>query len=426
MYGYELAYEPATEGIGSWFKDFFAKVARKIKDFGSWIKDTMRKIGLWIRRATNTQSKSETMKDASRARTIINSLDASINGILTACIEATRELVDAFSDVAGYKVVSDDEYEKYKEAQVKRYDSNTASSRAALRANYRVIDEPNKNDDGDDDGWKDYSAAAGKGGMRVIDKDATKAQLDKWKSARAKAMDKLAPQAGNAEEIRSKLQELTSLGALPLQATKDAYKTLSDIFSSNGKFGNQWNTVKTMHEWATDEVKSALGKIVSVYDMGVRATTSFGNRLVSGKFRNDDGSKLKTDTRRQSDGSTNAANTKNLRARTSAEFGLRNQSYANNSSRLNSANNTLDRAAVLSGHSTARMERQQANAYKNASPANSSVGAELLDDIYQIAYEDAMNDIAHQQYVQEAYDAIPEYEFDAYDDFIYDPDYDLV
>lgn len=411
MYGYELAYEPATESIGSWFKDFFAKVARKIKDFGSWIKDTMRKIGLWIRRATNTQSKSETMKDASRARTIIDGLDESINGILNACIEATRELVGAFNNVRGYKVISDDERDKYMEAQAKRLESGTVKGAQAVINNYRMIDHsaPNKNDDGDDDGWRDYSVSVGKGGMKAIDKDATKAQLDAWKKARANAMDKLAPQAGNAEEIRSKLQELTSLGALPLQATKDAYKTLSDIFSSNGKFGTQWNTVKTMHEWATDEVKSALGKIVSVYDMGVRATTSFGNRLISGKFRNEDGSKFKTDIRRQSDGSTNAANTKNLKAKTAAENRLRNQSFVNNASKLNSAKTTAERMAALS-----------------STPANSSVGAELLDNIYQIAYEDAMNDIAYQQYVQEAYDAIPEYEFNAYDDFTYDPDYDLV
>lgn len=405
MYGYELAYEPATEGIGSWFKDFFAKVARKIKDFGSWIKDTMRKIGLWIRRATNTQSKSETMKDASRAKTIINSLDSSITGILNACIDATRKLVDAFDKVKGYKVMSDDERDRYEEAQKKFAESGNLNK---MRNNGRIIGGRNKDDEGEDDGWKEYTAAYGKGGMGVINKDATKTQLDAWKKARADAMEVLAPQAGNAEEIRSKLQELTSLGALPLQATKDAYTTLSNIFSSNGKFGTQWNTVKTMHEWATDEVKSALGKIVSVYDMGVRATTSFGNRLISGKFRNEDGSKFKTDTRRQSDGSTNAANTKNIRAKTAAEYRLRNQSLINNAAKLSSASNPLDRRNMLTA------------------PANSSVGAELLDNIYQIAYEDAMNDIEHQQYVQEAYDAIPEYEFDTYDDFTYDPDYDLV
>lgn len=374
MYGYELdyGYEPATEGVGS----FFEMVWGKIKHFADWIKKKMGELKLKLQRMTGSTTADQAMKDSSEATQKIKAIEDSITGILSSCCDAIDRLYDAYSKV---------------QADGKEYDAGTKEYKDTVARNSHTYKTKETTPEGVGntkisvvDYGKNYTS---KNGMNRTRKDLSDAESNAWNTEKQKLGEIFAKQGGLAEKVSSDLKSLASYGPLTESATKSGYDSLRGIFNSNGAFGQKWKKIKIAAEWSTGFIKEALNKVVKMYDVGVRATEAFGKRLSGGNFRDDKGNKIKGNDKKET-----MYTYKNL-----------NKVYKDNSAYDISTN-------------------RKAKDFSNVQFGTKE--SALLDRLYEMAYEDAMNDIAEQQSAMEAYDMVPgAYEF-VEDDLGYDPSLD--
>lgn len=388
MYGYEMDYDmsPASEGLGEKLGGFFSTVWKKITEFAKWIKNKMKEVALKIRRMTGTTSDKEVSADSAEATKTINEIEASITAILDGCCVQIEEIYKAYEKVGKHETYDADTNERLKRGQTFSGQGTRIRSEKVSGTDIEKLVV--------DDYTKSYAA---KNGMDKLDKDAKNdnAKMSEWNNAKEKIGIELMKQKGEAEKVSTKLKSLAKLGPLTLSATKSGYDTLREIFNANGKFGARWKKVKIAAEWSTGDIKAALNKVVSMYDVGVRATNAFGNRLASGNFRGEDGKKMdKTEVKG-----------------TKSEYAGVNKVYKHNKSRNDISTNRKDEK----GFAAAQFSKESAS---------------ILDRIYEMAYEDAMEDIELRAEALEAYDSVPGmYEFvEESVDNEYDPelDFDLI
>jgi hypothetical protein len=371
MYGYELdyGYEPATEGIGS----FFEMVWEKIKKFAEWIKDKMGELKLKIQRMTGSTTAEQARKDSAEVTKKIGEIRVDINAILSGCCDAIDELYTAYEKVGARTELKKGEYNK-----INKQDGDDVIGYTHISTN----DGKTK--------YYDYSKSmTSNNGMNKMRKDVSDSESKEWNAEKQKLGEIFAKQAGSAEKVSADLKSLASYGPLTKTATENGYTSLREIFNSNGEFANKWKKVKIAAEWSTGFIKESLNKIVKMYDVGVRATQAFGKRLAGGNFRDDKGNKIKSADKKET-----------------------MSSYKG----LNKVYNDKGNYDIKSNRKAKDFSNIQYGTQESA----------LLDRLYQMAYEDAMNDIAEQQYAMEAYDMVPgAYEF--VDDLGYDPslDYDV-
>lgn len=369
MYGFDYELEPATEGIGS----FFETVFKKIKDTAEKIKQFIKDVGLRIKRMVGAVTKEQSVADSNEVTTKIKEIGESIANILNLCSKEIDDLYAAYKEVGATKEVEDT-----------KMDSD-------VNGNVVTTTEKVKR--------TDFTAGMGK-----LDSEKAKNSelMAKWDQAKQTIGANLAKQKGEAEKVSMKLKELNSYGPLGINATKNGYNELRSIFDANGKFGAGWKKIKIAAEWSTGYIKEALNKVVSIYDVGVRATDAFGRRLTRGFVRSDDGTKM------------DKADIKG----TKSEYKELNKIYASNKSSRNIS--TKRKADNFEANRTAKVDIKYGGESANY----------VLDRIYQMAYEDAIEDIAARKAAIEAYDSVPgAYEFveESVDpEFVLDPEYDLV
>ena len=379
MYGFDYELEPATEGIGS----FFETVFKKIKDTAEKIKQFIKDVGLRIKRMVGAVTKEQSVADSNEVTTKIKEIGDSIANILNTC-----------------SVEIDRIYAGYKKVGVSKVETGEGSFVTSRSQNYNILEQ---DDTGAVTKSENFTDSYKKpGGMGKLDAEKMKDSklAAEWESLKQDVGEKLAKQKGEAEKVSTKLKELNSYGPLGITATKNGYAALRKIFDANGNFGAGWKKIKIAAEWSTGYIKEALNKVVSIYDVGVRATDAFGRRLTRGFVRSDDGEKM------------DKADLKGIKS----ENKELNKIYASNKTTRNIGTKRKD--ANFDATRTAKVNITNESA------------SYVLDRIYQMAYEDAMDDIAAKNAAMEAYDSVPgAYEFveESVDpEFVLDPEYDLV
>lgn len=383
MYGFDYELEPANEGIGS----FFSMVLDKIKAAGEKIKDWIDKVALKLRRMTGTTDATQSMTDSAEVTKKIDEIGTDIRGILAACSTQINVLYTAYDAVGkGDEITDNTKVQGHKPTEndpIKYYAlKDNKNSRVAKRGDKYY------------DVSKSYKTS---GGMDRIDKSISKNSetMADWEKAKREVALALAEQKAKAEKVSTNLKSLASYGPLGETATKNGYTQLRGIFSANGDFGTGWKKVKVAAEWSTGVIKEALNKVVSMYDVGIRATDAFGARLTRGFVRKDNGEKM------------DKADLKELKSKSKFE----NKVYKSDKTNRSIATKRDDENFM--------------------SRVNESTG-NILDRIYQMAYEDAMSDIASVNEALDVYDSVPgAYEFveESYDSEFetdYDPTYDFV
>ena len=366
MFDYTYDFEPATEGLG----DFFTTVLNKIKESGKKIKEWIEKVARRIRQMTGTTTDDEVKEDSKEVEEKIGKIGENISSILEDCTTVISELFEEYQ-----------KYGKYKEKEYKDY--KDTSDIVTGMANRRIRMK-------DGGGYKDFTDSYGRGGMNDLRKDITDKEKKAWTETQQSAAMSLKEAYGKAEKVKDDLKSLSKYGQLTKSVTEKGYAELRDIFSANGKFGSQWKQVKAAAEWSTGKIREAFNKVVSVYDVGIRATDAFGKRLTSGSFRDEKGEKIKKSDK--------------LETMKGAKYeqGVY-KAYGKTTNTIKPTDKT--RADYLAGK------------------GNESA---ILDRLYQMAYQDAMEDIAAREEAMEFYDSIPgAYEFveEGYDP---DFDYDLI
>ena len=390
MYGYELdyGYEPATEGIGS----FFEMVWEKIKKFAEWIKDKMGELKLKIQRMTGTTSDTQSTADSAEVTKKIGEIKDGITTILDTCSVSIDVLYVGYATVARGKEVSKDEYKKH---------SGSAYQTSVT----------------DDNGKERYYSyeddMKAKNGMDRVRKDLSDADESAWKDLKQKLGIQFAKQGGAADKIAADLKSLASYGPLTKSATEKGYESLRAIFTANGTVGQKWKKIKIAAEWSTGFIKESLNKVVKMYDVGVRATQAFGKRLSGGNYRDESGKKIDKKDKKETMSSYKTMN-KVYNSKDNFDIGTNRKAK------------DFSNAQFANMSDLAKTVGARARGYNAAAQARPSNESALLDRLYEMAYEDVMNDLAEQQYAMEAYDMVPgAYEF--VDDLGYDPslDYDV-
>lgn len=420
MYGFDYGYEPATEGVAS----FFSAVMDKIREAGEKIKDWIDKVALKIKRFTNTTNAEQVRSDSADALKDIDEIGKNIVQILDGCNEQIDVLLLAWQKVGKSTTENDINYTEYLKSSAgsSRFGGTSTSTETK-------------------DGKPVYSRTSYEksmstpGGMDRISDEARKdsAKMTAWTNAKEKIAIELSKQKGLAEKTSAKLKGLAKYGPLTLKATKNGYDDLRAIFNANGQFGNSWKRVKVAAEWATGDIKNALNKVVAMYDVGIRATEAFGARLARGFVRDDNGEKMKKEDLKGVKG----------------EYKNLNKIYKGNKSRSDISSKKDERAANLAGvtrdrsglindsgrfvAANKRLSEYEAGTDTKSRFGNGNESADyILERLYQVAYEDAKADIEYTQEALAFYDEMPgAYEFveesaDYEMGYDYDPLFDMV
>ena len=422
MYGFDYGYEPANEGIG----DFFSSVLEKIKAAGRKIKKWMDDVALKIRRMTGTTTAAEVKQDSKDAMKKIDDIGKNIADILIACNTQIQALYAAYSAVAktdakvsksafkktpGYSVSAgksgNSEFRTYKSASDEKEDfAYVTRTKDGKSTNYDITENMKR-----------------RGGMDMIDKDLSSdsKEMKSWEKSKEQIALRLAEQKGKAEKVSADLKSLSSYGPLGVNTTKVGYNKLREIFNANGEFGNGWKSVKVAAEWSTGAIKEALNKVVSMYDVGIRATDAFGARLARGYVRKDNGEKMDKEDLNEVKSTYKFANKVIKGNKSERDISVDRKSKNFGHYLTGHVGNADDMRASVKSQTRDLIQEE-------------NVGY-VLDRLYQVAYEDAKADLEYTQEALDLYDSIPgAYEFveesyDAYDedfDYDYDPLHDMV
>lgn len=376
MYGYDYAYEPATEGlaeIGNW-------VTAKIQAAKDMIKKAIDAVKAKLRMMSG---KAENVKsNSSEATDLVDDIKDKTKEILKATVKEIADLYDAFDVIAekseksytGEEIVGDDNVARYKDPDAftkwKKENLSGASFNAGAPNNSRKDGKITTT-------YKGWSY--GKGGMKKISKDATSEQLKTWEEHKRNIGKNMAEQAEAAELVKADLKKLMSYGPLTKTATEHGYNGLREVFATNEEVMKQWRQVRTATEWSVGEIHKILSKIMNLYDVGIKAIDAFGKRLISGNYRQDDGTRYE------------GKDIKAAKARWKSETSLDKE------------------ARTKKSKWDSEFAQKESAAY-------------VLDRIYQAAYEDALEDIAEAEYYEQVLESVPDY-MPGFDDYLEDAEY---
>lgn len=440
MYGFEMdyGYEPATEGIRS----FFESVLDMCRKAGQMIKEFIDKVAYALKKMVNDPD--TVKKESGKASAEIRKIGKDIEQLLKNACGDIDILVAAWTNFAKYKNMNakqmraaDKRADAGKTHIIERQSGTTRSGNPKYE--YAQVD---------------FSKTDGMSAdldTKAMEKDGTlKAE---WQAAEAKLGRSFAESERTATEISARLKGLSQYGRLTYAATKGGYDSLREIFDANGKFGAQWKKVQSAAEWATGPIKTSLNKIVSMYKVGISATQAFGRRLERGNVAKNNGEAYSAKERKGIMAEGKAINRvydnyTSSRDITTSKKDVNRQNWATDFGDVD-MNRTDTRAfggATNKGMAAAkkRLSKDQLREYNAIkTPAGKlaylqrTVGVTqesasyALDRLYQAAYEDAYNDIQEQQYYQDVYDSVPgafefveeDADYDAYEDkMIYDYD----
>lgn len=372
MYDFSENYDvmPATEGVG----DFFTAVLNKIKAAGEKIKEWANKVALKIRRMTGSTTAKESRADSKAVDKKIDEIGKNIAEILEQCSTCIDELYKAYAKVGKYDKINKRQFDKDEDSDVYKFEKDDTDPKS--RPKYTSIENSMK----------------AKNGMDRLSDDAKKdsSLMKEWSASKQRIGTVFVAIKGAAEKVSTDLKSLSSYGPLTLSSTTVGYAKLRLIFSANGTFGAAWKKVKIAAEWSTGEIKASLNKVVSLYDVGIRATDAFGRRLATGFVREDNGKKI-TDKSEMNMVKTIGKGVGKLWAEDKTDRNIATR------------RDDVNFAKIQAGKESA-----------------------LLDRLYQMAYEDAMEDIETAQLAMEAFDEVPgAYEFVEEPELTFDPEYDF-
>ena len=365
MYGFDYNYDPATEGaVGN----FFSSVWRAIQSAAAFLRDCITSLASKLKK-----NKDDFVTTDGNARNLISEIGTKTESIIKSCSSAINSMFAEYGSSAG-KVRVDDE-DSDTTGRVTGYRANTKSALGVGEDDSVSFDPTRghmkKADNVDSEGWKEFQT--------------------KWGKV-------FSDMHGDAEDIKKKLTELKSMPALSYYTTTIGYKKLKDLYDANGKFGKEWSQLKTAHAFAnpTGKIKGALGKIVSMYNVGISAAKAFGNRLLKGNFRDQTGKKYEKDNDHFYDAKA-------------AYYGQGSLSAAKKADKKDANRNET---AIVG---------------KNGAYEEGTKESALLSRLYDIAYEDAKHDLEMREHYISAFESVPdafEMEDEFVDDFVPDPMFD--
>lgn len=273
MYGFDYELEPANEGIKETFKNIIEAVGRKISEVSTWIRNRIISIGKWLK-----GDKSDFAPNDGNAKQLVNDIGTMTEAFIVECSKAINTMIikyiDKYGKVDEVKVQADPDDHKYRYKEFHAAYSTPTYVTRVSRTDGITVDKQ-----------VDTMHGHMKRGKDVSEED--------WNAFQERYGKLFTSMHADAEKIKDKLTELQSMPALSYKTTVDGYKKLRNLYDANGDFGKEWQQLKAVHDFANaGKIKTALGKIVSMYDVGVRAVKAFGNRLNRGNFRDNDGDKF--------------------------------------------------------------------------------------------------------------------------------------
>jgi hypothetical protein len=344
MYGYD--YTPATESVISWFKNLVSSVGRKVKEVAEFLRRHIIELGRKLK-----GNKADFAAHDGMAMQLIGRIGRSTEKLIIECSKTINTMWNDYGNFGELKKVKDDS----------RDTINFFTS----------------------DGDKGFDPTHGN---MKRDKDVSEDAYNNFQETFGKLFTNM---HADAEGIQKCLNDLEEISALSYKSTVEGYKQLKDLYDANGKFGKEWSQLKTAHEFADDgPIKKALGKIVTMYNVGVNAATTFAKRLITNKYRDENGKRYSVFSEQRKQAKNEYKNNGRVDAAKAID---------------KDAPDRGDRAYTDRGRFTDD-EIAAKIAHKNAD-AEESV---LLSRLYDIAYEDAMHDLEMRSQYIKAFESVPD------------------
>ena len=274
MYSFENDYDlyPANEGIGDAISDFFDRVWEKIQEFGEKVKEWAEYIKDRIKYAIEHVLKTREERTAESNKTmatLVDRIGKSIKSIQENAILAINEVQDYVKTLKGRSVMADIKRGDFKANNIEPDARNEQNRRIREMKNMSSLDESDRKmmrevDDGKYDGKsnKDLSDKLSKA-KKYISGDKFAAVL---------------------RDAKRDIGQLKGINDADVTALKLAHKEMLDIFSNNGKYGESWRRIMAFQKLATGEIKTLIGKIVNIYNIGMKCTQALASKIVRGKY----------------------------------------------------------------------------------------------------------------------------------------------
>ena len=271
MYSFENDYDlyPANEGIGDAISDFFDRVWEKIQEFGEKVKEWAEYIKDRIKYAIEHVLKTREERTAESNKTmatLVTRIEKHIETIQIGSIDAINRVTQYVAAVKSTGVVHDtfagnikgnpDEELNRRMREAKNMSSRDESERKGIRAI----------DDNMDGAFSKKASEALKEAKKCISGDKFEAVL---------------------RDAKRDIGQLKGINDADVNALKAAHKAMLEIFGNNGKYGQQWRRIMAFQKLATGEIKTLIGKVVKIYNIGMKCTQALASKIVRGKFAAD-------------------------------------------------------------------------------------------------------------------------------------------
>jgi hypothetical protein len=392
MYGFDYELEPVTEGaldkLKTTFANIWGSVWEKIKKAAEFLKTCIKNIGAMLRSKLTFAGREDSAKE------LVKTIGEKTEKFIIECSRAINAMYDAYSDVGNVKVRTMDEMTK-RSAEEKEAEKDMTHRRISADAEGRVAS---------------YDARVSGGMSKGDNVDARS-----WDRFQERFGQLFTGMHKDAEDIKKDLLKLKAMPPLSYNTTLEGYKQLKNLYSANGKFGQEWSQLRTAHEFANEgKIKVALGKIVSMYNVAINAVNAFGNRLSTGKFKDDKGKGY-----RKGDEIRNTAKSEQ------EKIGKADAAAANNTTIIDKHGRMGD--DTIASKITPNNKKYKFNTNTNNENGESGNESALLSRLYDMAYEDAMHDFEMKSQYISAFESVPdafesfEMEDEFVDDFVPDP-----
>ena len=282
MYGFENDYDlyPANEGIGDMISDFFERVWDKIKEFGEWVREQAEYIKNRIKYAIEHVLKSREERAAESSKTMADKVEIIKKGVDTIqtnainCIDKVTAYVTAIKTGGAAISVRDDK-------SIKEADMGKETGRR-LAENMKSM--KNMSDISADD--RKFVREADSNTNNQTSKDLMKLLSEAKGEISGKNFDKV------LTDVKRAIGELKAINDADITALKAAHSAMLEIFGNNNTYGQKWRRIMAFQKLATGEIKTLIGKVVKIYNIGIKCTQALASKVVKGKF-NAEGSTMK-------------------------------------------------------------------------------------------------------------------------------------
>lgn len=363
MYSFENDYDlyPANEGIGDAISDFFDRVWEKIQEFGEKVKEWAEYIKDRIKYSIEHVLKNREDRIAESSKTmdsLVIRIKTSIGSIQERAISAINNVEDYMISIKRNTLESNADYQKKKMGD------------KMSQLNKEVTSMKNMDDISEDDRKAMSDDFADKNMSKL---DAAKKEIsgDKFEKV--------------LRDTKNDIGQLKGINDADIKSLKAAHSAMLEIFGNNNEYGKKWRRIMAFQKIATGTIRTLIGKIVNIYNYGMKCTQALASKIVKGKF----GAKGETAKERRE-------YTRDMRKL--------NKGYDKDTKkqRIESKNYKNDKGVYYDGSDQASTESafMDMDAYQ--------AGYEAA---YEAAYRDAMES-------QEFYDSIP----DAFEEFMSEQD----